>query len=103
MINSLLESVLLLDIDRLECKNCHACSTEPITENNSASHSCYLHNKETVNRYRYANMAIFNLKFMDLITEEEFVELKNWLKSNYLVDEDLLFSHDDLCECCGWF
>ena len=99
-----LESMVLLEIERLESKCCRACSLELITENDfvTLEHSCYLHNKETVNKYRYAKIAVYNLKYMDLINDEEFHELENWLKSINFVEENILYGQE-YCECCGWF
>jgi hypothetical protein len=43
--------------------------------------TCYNHNKTTVEKFRFAYLAIFNLKYMELINETEFQQLINWIQS----------------------
>ena len=52
---NILESMFLLELDRLETKNCLACSTATLTDNGktpqdlSIEHSCYNHKKQQLN------------------------------------------------------
>ena len=49
--DNILESMFLLELERLETKNCLACSSAALTENGttpqelSIDHTCYNHNK----------------------------------------------------------
>jgi hypothetical protein len=109
--DNILESMFLLELERLETKNCLACSTATLTDDGttpqdlSIDHSCYYHNKTTVEQYRFAYLAIFNLKYMDLINETEFQQLINWIQSRNWIQNETVFYDPELCDCefCGFF
>lgn len=81
--NPRLYSLFLYELERLEKKYCNACQfyeCEIIPAD--TKHTCYNNNKDSVNKYRYTNLAIFCLQFSGEIDNEQSHEIRDWLRSN---------------------